>query len=46
MITEDQALHWLWQQYITARTLTDIEYWFERYAVNKGQQKAVQGVTG
>ncbi len=44
MITADQAIHWLWQQYIEARTMADIDYWFDRFAVNREQQKAAQGV--
>jgi len=46
MVTEDQAINWLWQQYIEARTMADIDYWFDRFKENREQQKAVLGVTG
>lgn len=38
MITDDQALHWIWDRYIESRFMTDIEYWFDRYTENKTQQ--------
>lgn len=40
MITDEQAIHWLWQQYITAMTMTEIDYWFDRFAMNREQQRA------
>ena len=44
MISEEQAIQWLWQQYKNARTMADIEYWFDRFAVNREQQRAAEGV--
>lgn len=43
MITADQAIHWLWQQYMEARTVADIELWFDRFALNRNQQRAAEG---
>ena len=40
MITDDQAIHWLWQQYKDSMTMTEIDYWFDRFAVNREQQRA------
>lgn len=40
MITDEQAIHWLWQQYITSMTMTEIDYWFDRFAVNREKQRA------
>ena len=44
VISEDQVLHWLWQRYIEAMTMTDIEYWFDRFAVNREQQRKAEGL--
>jgi hypothetical protein len=38
MITEEQAIHWLWDQYLAARTMSEIDYWFDRFAQNRNQQ--------
>jgi hypothetical protein len=43
MITEEQAIHWLWQQYITARTMADIDFWFDRFTVNRIRQREFAG---
>jgi len=44
MITADQAIHWLWQQYMEAPTVPMINYWFDRFAENRMQQRASEGV--
>lgn len=43
MIPADQAIHWLWQQYKEARSMSEIEYWFDRFAINREQQRAGKG---
>lgn len=43
MITDEQAIHWLWVQYKNAMTMTDIDYWFDRFALNRERQKAAGG---
>lgn len=43
MVTEEQAIHWLWQQYKAARTMADIDFWFDRFALNRNQQRAAAG---
>jgi hypothetical protein len=40
MITDDQAIYWLWQQYKNAMTMSEIEYWFDLFALNREQQRA------
>ena len=44
MITEDQAIRWLWDQYKAARTMTEIEVWFDLFALNQQQQRKAAGV--
>lgn len=38
MITEDQAINWLWDRYKEARTMADIERWFDLFAMNRMEQ--------
>lgn len=40
MITDEQAINWLWNQYKDSMTMTEIDYWFDRFAVNREQQRA------
>lgn len=44
MITDDQAIRWLWEQYISARTLSEIEMWFDRFSLNREKQRALAGI--
>ena len=41
MITDEQAIHWLWEQYKAARSVREIDLWFELFAMNRRNQKGV-----
>lgn len=43
MITDDQAIRWLWDQYKAARSMAEIDYWFNLFALNREQQRAAAG---
>jgi hypothetical protein len=43
MITADQAIHWLWDQYLTAGSMAEIDFWFDRFALNRKRQQATAG---
>jgi len=43
MITDDQAINWLWNQYKASMTITEIDYWFDLFSKNR-QRQIAEGV--
>lgn len=38
MIYPDQACKWLWERYLEARTMEEIDYWYALFTLNRNEQ--------